>query len=68
VAGFVEAMAEHQKKSKGETEKEFFEHMRPSSLLKHFATLDEVAAIATYVPSELSSARTEQPCAWMASS
>ena len=56
LAGFVEAMAEHQKKSKGEIEKEFFEHVRPSSLLKRFATVDEVAAMATYVASELSSA------------
>jgi len=56
VAGFVEAMAEHQKKSKVEIEKEFFEHVRPSSLLTRFATVDEVAAMATYVASELSSA------------
>ena len=55
-AGFVEAMAEHQKKSKGEIEKEFFEHVRPSSLLKRCATVDEVAAMATYLASELSSA------------
>jgi NAD(P)-dependent dehydrogenase (short-subunit alcohol dehydrogenase family) len=56
VAGFVEAMAEQQKKSKGEIEKDFFEHMRPSSLLKRFATVDEVAAMATYVAGGLSSA------------
>jgi len=56
VGGFVEAMAKQQKKSKAEIEKEFFEHVRPSSLLKRFATVDEVAAMATYVASELSSA------------
>jgi NAD(P)-dependent dehydrogenase (short-subunit alcohol dehydrogenase family) len=56
VSGFVEAMAKQQNKSKGEIEKEFFEHVRPSSLLKRFATVDEVAAMATYVASELSSA------------
>jgi len=56
VAGFVEAMAKNQKKSKSEIEKEFFERVRPSSLLKRFATVDEVAALATYVASELSSA------------
>ena len=55
VAGFVEAMARQQNKSKGEIEKGFFEHVRPSSLLKRFATVDEVAAMATYLPSELSS-------------
>src|SRR5271155_1772657 len=56
VSGFVEAMAKQQGKSKAEVEKEFFEHAPPSSLLKRFASVDEVAAIATYVASELSSA------------
>lgn len=56
VGVFVEAMAKQQKKSKAEVEKEFFEHVRPSSLLKRFATVDEVAAMAVYVASELSSA------------
>ncbi len=56
VGGFVEAMAKQQNMSKKQVEKEFFEHARPSSLLKRFATVDEVAAMATYVASELSSA------------
>jgi len=56
VGGFVDAMAKQQNKSKQEVEKEFFEHVRPSSLLKRFATVDEVAAMVTYVASELSSA------------
>ena len=56
VGGFVEAMAKQQKKSKQVIEKEFFEHVRPSSLLKRFATVDEVAAMTTYLASELSSA------------
>lgn len=56
VGGFVDAMAKQQNKSKAEVEKEFFEHVRPSSLLKRFATVDEVAAMVTYVASELSSA------------
>jgi NAD(P)-dependent dehydrogenase (short-subunit alcohol dehydrogenase family) len=56
VGGFVEAMARQQKKSPAQIEKEFFEHVRPSSLLKRFATTDEVAAMVTYVASELSSA------------
>jgi NAD(P)-dependent dehydrogenase (short-subunit alcohol dehydrogenase family) len=58
VGDFVEAMAKHQKKSKAEIEKEFFEKVRPSSLIKRFATVDEVAALVTYVASELSSATT----------
>ncbi len=56
VSGFVEAMAKQQNKSKQVIEKEFFEHVRPSSLLKRFATLNEVAAMVSYVASELSSA------------
>jgi NAD(P)-dependent dehydrogenase (short-subunit alcohol dehydrogenase family) len=56
VGGFVDAMAKQQNKSKEQVEKEFFEHVRPSSLLKRFATVDEVAAMVTYVAGELSSA------------
>jgi NAD(P)-dependent dehydrogenase (short-subunit alcohol dehydrogenase family) len=56
VGAFVEAMAKQQNKSKQAIEKEFFEHVRPSSLLKRFATVDEVAALVTYVASALSSA------------
>ena len=56
VGSFVEAIAKQKNKSKGQIEKEFFEHVRPSSLLKRFATVDEVAVLATYVVSELSSA------------
>jgi NAD(P)-dependent dehydrogenase (short-subunit alcohol dehydrogenase family) len=53
---FVEALAKKQNKSKQQVEKDFFEHARPSSLLKRFATVDEVAAMVTFVASELSSA------------
>jgi hypothetical protein len=56
VGGFVESMAKQQNKSREQVEKEFFEHVRPSSLLKRFAKVDEVASIVTYVASELSSA------------
>jgi NAD(P)-dependent dehydrogenase (short-subunit alcohol dehydrogenase family) len=56
VGAFVEAMAKQQNKTKTAVEKEFFEQVRPSSLLKRFATVDEIAAMATYVASELSSA------------
>ena len=56
VATFVESMARQQNKPKAQMEKEFFQHARPSSLLQRFATVEEVAAMATYVASELSSA------------
>ncbi len=56
VGGFVAALAEQQKKTTEQVEKEFFEHARPSSLLKRFATVDEVAAMTAYLAGELSSA------------
>jgi NAD(P)-dependent dehydrogenase (short-subunit alcohol dehydrogenase family) len=56
VGNFVEAMAKQQNKSRQTIEKEFFEHVRPTSLLKRFATVDEVAAMVTYLAGEASSA------------
>ncbi|UWZ85304.1 SDR family NAD(P)-dependent oxidoreductase [Occallatibacter riparius] len=56
VGGFVEDLARHQNKPKEQVEREFFEHARPSSLLKRFATVEEVAAMVTYVAGEASSA------------
>jgi NAD(P)-dependent dehydrogenase (short-subunit alcohol dehydrogenase family) len=56
VGAFVEAMAKQENKSKAEVEKQFFEQVRPSSLLKRFATVDEIAAMAIYLAGELSSA------------
>jgi NAD(P)-dependent dehydrogenase (short-subunit alcohol dehydrogenase family) len=56
VGAFVSALAKQQDKSKEQVEKEFFENARPSSLLKRFATVQEVAAMVTYMASELSSA------------
>jgi NAD(P)-dependent dehydrogenase (short-subunit alcohol dehydrogenase family) len=56
VEGFVEDMAKHQGVSQEEVEREFFKTVRPSSLLKRFATTEEVAAMVTYVAGEPSSA------------
>jgi NAD(P)-dependent dehydrogenase (short-subunit alcohol dehydrogenase family) len=56
VGTFLEDLAKQQRKSSAEVEKEFFTTARPSSLLKRFATPDEVAAMAVYLASELSSA------------
>ena len=58
VGTFVKAMAKQQNKSNEDVEKEFFATARPSSLLKRFATVDEVAALVTYLAGELSSATT----------
>jgi NAD(P)-dependent dehydrogenase (short-subunit alcohol dehydrogenase family) len=56
VEEFVKAMAKEQKTDAANVEKEFFKSVRPSSLLKRFATVEEVAAMVAYVASPLSSA------------
>lgn len=61
VGDFVEALAERQKKSLAEIEKEFFEKVRPTSLIKRLATPEEVASFVTYLASPLSSAITGAP-------
>jgi NAD(P)-dependent dehydrogenase (short-subunit alcohol dehydrogenase family) len=56
VGGFMEMMAKQQRKPKEIVEKEFFQSARPTSLLKRFATMDEVAAMVTYIAGVPSSA------------
>jgi NAD(P)-dependent dehydrogenase (short-subunit alcohol dehydrogenase family) len=46
---FVEGLAKTQGTSAADVEKEFFRSVRPSSLLKRFATAEEVAAMVVYV-------------------
>jgi NAD(P)-dependent dehydrogenase (short-subunit alcohol dehydrogenase family) len=53
---FVSGLASQQKTTPAEVEKGFFKTMRPSSLIKRFATPEEVANLVTYVCSPLSSA------------
>lgn len=55
---FVDRLAQAQRKGAKEVETEFFKTMRPSSLIKRFATTDEVAAMAVYICSTLASATT----------
>jgi NAD(P)-dependent dehydrogenase (short-subunit alcohol dehydrogenase family) len=56
VEGFVKNMAKQQGKSAADVEKEFFQNVRPSSLLQRFATNEEVANLVAYIASPLSSA------------
>lgn len=56
VSGFVDAMSKATEQIQTRGGEGVLEHVRPSSLLKRFATVDEVAAMVTYVASELSSA------------
>jgi len=58
VVDFVGALAKEDGKSFAEFEKEFFQTVRPTSLIKRFATPDEVASLVAYVASPLASATT----------
>lgn len=56
VGGFLENLAREQGKTPEQVEKDFFQHMRPTSLLQRFTSTDEVANLVAYVASPLSSA------------
>jgi NAD(P)-dependent dehydrogenase (short-subunit alcohol dehydrogenase family) len=58
VVDFVDALADAQGKSSEAFEKEFFEKVRPTSLIKRFASPDEVASLVAYIASPLASATT----------
>jgi NAD(P)-dependent dehydrogenase (short-subunit alcohol dehydrogenase family) len=58
VSEFVETLAKSGGKTFAEMEKEFFETMRPTSLIKRFASPEEVASLVAYVASPLASATT----------
>ena len=58
VGAFVEGLAAQQGKTKEEVARDFFQHARPSSLLKRFETADEVAAMVVYLCGEPASATT----------
>ena len=56
VEEFVGRLAADKKTDRATVEQEFFKNIRPSSLLRRFATPEEVAALVTFVASPLSSA------------
>ena len=58
VGDFVEALAREQGQSTDEVERAFFRDMRPSSLIRRFASPEEVASLVAYVCSPLASATT----------
>jgi NAD(P)-dependent dehydrogenase (short-subunit alcohol dehydrogenase family) len=58
VGDFVDALAKAEGKSLAEFEQEFFEKVRPTSLIRRFATTEEVATLVAYVASPLASAIT----------
>ena len=56
VSAFVDSLASQGRQSRQQVEQEFFEKARPTSLLKRFATPDEVAAMVVFICSPLSAA------------
>jgi len=58
VEDFVDALARDGGRSFAQVEQEFFEKVRPSSLIRRFATPQEVASMVAYVASPLASATT----------
>ena len=58
VTDFVDTLAKSEGKSFEQFEKEFFLKVRPTSLIKRFATPQEVASLVAYIASPLASATT----------
>jgi len=58
VGDFIDNLAKSSGQSYEQIEKEFFEKVRPTSLIKRFATPEEVASLVAYIASPLASATT----------
>src|ERR1700722_8246235 len=58
VSDFVGALSKAQGVSPAQVEQDFFKNIRPTSLIKRFATPEEVASLVAYVASPLASATT----------
>jgi len=56
VTEFVEHLAVSKQSTREQVEKDFFEHMRPSSIIKRFEKPEEIAALVAFVASPLSAA------------
>jgi NAD(P)-dependent dehydrogenase (short-subunit alcohol dehydrogenase family) len=56
VEEFISKLATERRITPSEVEAEFFENVRPTSLIKRFATNEEVAAMVVYIASPLASA------------
>jgi len=56
VIGFVDQLAAQQKKDRASVGKEFFQSMRPTSLLKRFIEAEEIGTFVTFLCSPLASA------------
>jgi len=56
VGGFIDDLSKSQNKSKEDVEKDFFTHMRPTSIIQRFTSTDEIANMVVYLCSTLASA------------
>jgi NAD(P)-dependent dehydrogenase (short-subunit alcohol dehydrogenase family) len=56
IGTFIENLAKEQNATQKDVEEQFFEDMRPTSLIQRFADTREVANLVAYVCSPLSSA------------
>jgi NAD(P)-dependent dehydrogenase (short-subunit alcohol dehydrogenase family) len=56
VGGFVESLAKEKNITVEDMEKDFFQSMRPTSLIQRFLSTDEIANMVTYLSSPLASA------------
>ena len=56
VSQFVENLAASKQLTREQFEKEFFEHMRPTSIIKRFEKPEEIAALVAFIASPLSAA------------
>ncbi len=54
VGGFIESLAKDKNTSTDEVEKQFFQSMRPTSILKRFIDPEEIASLVAYLASDLS--------------
>ena len=53
---FITDLAKEKSKTTEEIEREFFETVRPTCLIKRFATIEEVATFVAYLASPLAAA------------
>lgn len=58
VVDFVDSLAKAQGSTFAQVEKEFFTNVRPTSLIKRFASPEEVASLVAYIASPLAAATT----------
>jgi NAD(P)-dependent dehydrogenase (short-subunit alcohol dehydrogenase family) len=56
--GFMDRLASSNQQSREQFEKDFFEHIRPSSILKRFEQPEEIASVVAFLCSPLASAIT----------